>query len=543
MRPTRLDLAVTQGNDELFTLQFLDADSVPFDLTPYHFSALVLEAPRVGANILAEFAISEGIVPFERILRLDADQTLLLPDRSYWYLTIYRQEDEYTQTWLAGRLSAGYTADPDDPDPATFEVFIGGDVVRVVSTGAIGPPGAPGPEGPPGPETPGPQGPPGPTGASAYEEALAQGFVGDEAAWVASLEGPIGPTGAAGAAGATGAQGPAGSQGPAGAAGAQGPAGPGVPVGGTVGQALVKSSGTNYDTEWGTVAGGDAEWTLFDHGNITGAVEFSTDDGDWHTADLTGNVTLTLDSSVAELDDMVIELTTPGTHTVGFTNVTWPDGDEPTWTTADTHTAYFVTVDGGTTWRGWNEEDTGSAMGGFGVSIGVPTGDYFLPHFNDSDTTSNATVGPLYLAPIWQPVARAVDRARVWCPTGVSSAVLRVKWFNANADGTPGSGLYELPTFSYATGSVFVENTVSFTLPAGLSYMAWAAEGATCVTKTTRPQSWQSLVRGSSGVTYFPFIPTYSHTAGSMPSSFTGWTSPARTGEYDGVLSIAFRRA
>ena len=60
-------------------------------------------------------------------------------------------------------------------------------------------------------------------GASAYEIAVAAGFVGDEAAWLASLvgaQGPAGPAGAAGADGADGAQGPQGPQGPAGADGA-----------------------------------------------------------------------------------------------------------------------------------------------------------------------------------------------------------------------------------------------------------------------------------------------------------------------------------
>jgi hypothetical protein len=50
-------------------------------------------------------------------------------------------------------------------------------------------------------------------GASAYEVAVANGFVGTEVEWLASLVGP---------AGADGAQGPQGIQGPAGADGAQG---------------------------------------------------------------------------------------------------------------------------------------------------------------------------------------------------------------------------------------------------------------------------------------------------------------------------------
>ena len=53
-------------------------------------------------------------------------------------------------------------------------------------------------------------------GASAYDVAVSNGFVGNEAAWLASLvgaagaTGPAGPTGAAGAAGATGATGATG---------------------------------------------------------------------------------------------------------------------------------------------------------------------------------------------------------------------------------------------------------------------------------------------------------------------------------------------
>jgi hypothetical protein len=56
-------------------------------------------------------------------------------------------------------------------------------------------------------------------GASAYEVAVANGFSGDETAWLDSL---VGADGAAGATGATGATGPAGANGAAGATGPQG---------------------------------------------------------------------------------------------------------------------------------------------------------------------------------------------------------------------------------------------------------------------------------------------------------------------------------
>lgn len=63
-------------------------------------------------------------------------------------------------------------------------------------------------------------GPAGPAGDSAYDVAVANGFVGDENAWLASLAGP------------------------------QGPSGTGIPAGGTTGQVLAKLSGGDYDFTW-----------------------------------------------------------------------------------------------------------------------------------------------------------------------------------------------------------------------------------------------------------------------------------------------------
>jgi len=132
------------------------------------------------------------------------------------------------------------------------------------ATGATGPAGAAGTDGSDGAD-----------GASAYQIALANGFVGTEADWLASL---VGATGADGAAGADGADGAAGSDGasayqialangfvgteadwlaslvgedgPAGPNGADGAPGVGVPVGGTAGQVLAKLSNTDFETQW-----------------------------------------------------------------------------------------------------------------------------------------------------------------------------------------------------------------------------------------------------------------------------------------------------
>lgn len=49
-----------------------------------------------------------------------------------------------------------------------------------------------------------------------------------------------------------------GADGPPGADGAPGAPGVGVPTGGTTGQTLIKTSGTDYDTEWATAGGSSA---------------------------------------------------------------------------------------------------------------------------------------------------------------------------------------------------------------------------------------------------------------------------------------------
>ena len=101
--------------------------------------------------------------------------------------------------------------------------------------GADGEQGAQGIQGVPG--TPGIQGPKGDTGD-------------------AGAQGPAGAKGDKGDTGDTGPQGAAGAQGPQGDPGAQGPQGnpgPGVASGGTTGQVLSKSSGTDYATQWSSI--------------------------------------------------------------------------------------------------------------------------------------------------------------------------------------------------------------------------------------------------------------------------------------------------
>ncbi|GAA3136731.1 hypothetical protein GCM10010466_29440 [Planomonospora alba] len=85
-------------------------------------------------------------------------------------------------------------------NPDVVEIIDSGEVVEVgYMLGGTLIPGPPGPAGPPGEPGPaGDDGMPGAVGASAYEIAVANGFVGTEAEWLASLVGPEGPEGPAG---------------------------------------------------------------------------------------------------------------------------------------------------------------------------------------------------------------------------------------------------------------------------------------------------------------------------------------------------------
>jgi hypothetical protein len=110
-------------------------------------------------------------------------------------------------------------------------------------------------------------------GLSAYEVAISNGFIGNEAAWLASLvgatgaqgiqgiqgiKGDTGDTGLQGIQGIQGIQGEMGSTGSPGSNGTNGTNGAGVIVGGVQGDILEKIDGTDFNTQWATVKGGAA---------------------------------------------------------------------------------------------------------------------------------------------------------------------------------------------------------------------------------------------------------------------------------------------
>lgn len=132
--------------------------------------------------------------------------------------------------------------------------------------GETGPQGAQGIQGEQGPQgiqgiqgETGPQGPAGTDGAdgdSAYAVAVANGFVGTEAQWLASLIGPQGPQGIQGEQGPQGIQGIQGpqglpgEQGETGPAGATGPEGPQGPEGDSAHAVAVANGFVGTEAEW-----------------------------------------------------------------------------------------------------------------------------------------------------------------------------------------------------------------------------------------------------------------------------------------------------
>lgn len=109
----------------------------------------------------------------------------------------------------------------------------------------------------------------GAAGASAYEVAVENGFVGTEEQWLLSLVGPTGPKGDTGDTGATGATGPQGPQGPqgiqgiqgiqgeTGATGATGPQGPQGDPGVVAATAPIQYDGVTQTVSLGSVTWGN----------------------------------------------------------------------------------------------------------------------------------------------------------------------------------------------------------------------------------------------------------------------------------------------
>ena len=131
---------------------------------------------------------------------------------------------------------------------------------------------------------------------------------------VGPIQGPVGPQGPQGPTGATGTQGSAGTPGTpgaTGAAGADGPQGPagtpgqGVPVGGTTGQVLAKSSNADYATGWVAAGAGGSLFStvattpgLAPGSNGVGGTYYLNGAGNWSVPAGSGGGGITTDQAI-----------------------------------------------------------------------------------------------------------------------------------------------------------------------------------------------------------------------------------------------------
>ena len=336
LRGRNVPLALPADSDADWTFTVKDSAGSAVDLTGNTFAVEIFGDP--GGTVLATVDatdISTGVL----VVGFDDDDLAAITGTSLtWRLRNVTAE----KTWISGPCvvaSTGQGAAVSSSIAVTF-----GSTTVSVTVGAVGA---------------GPAGPAGATGAT----------------------GPQGPTGDTGATGATGAQGPQGDP------GADGADGVGVPAGGTTGQALTKSSGTDYDTGWTTLA---AVATSGDYDDLSNTPTLATvaTTGDYddlsdkptipsasvNTVAATGG-TETL-AFAADPTTIVHDITMDENCTISFSGapstgnagsmtvilrgaftptwpaaVDWPGGTEPDYTTPSVYE--FLTVDGGTTVLGF----------------------------------------------------------------------------------------------------------------------------------------------------------------------------------------------
>lgn len=143
---------------------------------------------------------------------------------------------------------------------------------------------------------------------------------------ILDLSGPPGPAGPPGADGAPGAPGDPGEDGESGL---------GLPLGGTVGQALLKNSAADGDASWGLIPATILEtvWGGAGFIGVSGNVELDFDDARAFHLQMNGNINSLTFNSVPDSDSfsatwsIALRINTTGGYTVsGLPAVTWIDG-------------------------------------------------------------------------------------------------------------------------------------------------------------------------------------------------------------------------
>jgi len=317
--------------------------------------------------------------------------------------------------------------------------------VTVFQNGIVGPQGPAGPQGPQGvagtPGAQGAQGVPGPGGPQGAQGV--QGIQGVQGPVGAQGDvGPQGPIGiAATATAGTTTTGAAGSSAsvvnsgttsaavfdftiPRGNTGATGPVGPGVAAGGVAGQVLIKQSGVDYATAWGSVTGGlsyQGSWNAST--NTPTLVSSAGTNGNYYIVSVAGSTNLNgitdwlvgdwaiYNGTVWQKIDQTNTVTSVNGQ-IGAVSLAYADlaGAIPTWNQNTTGTAANVTGTVAIANGGTGQTSAGAAFNA--LSPITTTGDLILGNGTNSATrlgigangyllTSNGTTAS------WQPAPAA----------------------------------------------------------------------------------------------------------------------------------------
>jgi collagen type I alpha len=376
--------------------------------------------------------------------------------------------------------------------------------VTVFQNGIVGPQGPAGPQGPQGvagtPGAQGAQGVPGPGGPQG-----AQGIQG-----IQGVQGPVGEQGATGATGPTGAAATAtagttttGAPGtsasvvnsgttaaavfdftiPRGDTGATGPVGPGVASGGVAGQVLIKQSGVDYATAWGSVTGGlsyQGSWDALT--NTPTLVSSAGTNGNYYIVSVAGSTNLNgitdwligdwaiYNGTVWQKIDQTNTVTSVNGQ-VGAVSLAYADlaGAIPTWNQNTTGTAANVTgtvaiVNGGT-------GQTSASAAFNALSPVTTTGDLILGNGTNSATrlpigangyllTSDGTTASWTAAPATGVTSFSAGTTGLTPATATTGAVTLAGTLDVDNGGTGATTLT-----GYVKGSGTSAFTASSTIP------------------------------------------------------------------------------